>query len=147
MKGSTGRARPHARRPDGWCGSSGRCCPVSRSHPAAAPWTREPQSEPHRAADRPEPGSDSRRNPNHDVVGQGQRALRQLCGTVPAGEDAGEGTDRLVTPPLLGAPPSITALTSRRCGETAADCGRGAALVELLVLMELMELMMVAVRL
>lgn len=42
----------------------------------------------------------------HVIVGQGrqQRALRQLCGTVPPGEDAGQRTDRLVKAPSEAPP-------------------------------------------
>lgn len=64
---------------------------------STAPWicafllrpTRKP-------ARKPTPHPVSHFTPKNVIVGQGQRALRQLCGTVPLGEDAGQRTDRLV---------------------------------------------------
>lgn len=64
----------------------------------------------------------SRFTQQHVIVGQGrqQRALRQLCGTVPPGEDAGQRTDRLVRVLLLA---GRAGLLRGCCGEMPDKCG------------------------
>ena len=73
----------------------------------------------------------SRFTQQHVIVGQGrqQRALRQLCGTVPPGEDAGQRTDRLVRVLLCwgedagGTCGAAAGRLRGGCGEMPEKCG------------------------